>query len=266
MGLLSVPDAAAVRVLTLVAGSPAGPGTTLYEEVRRAARRLPVTPRSTAADELAFLRMVQPHRAPGAAEPLRLALIRLVTGVALRRPYRRHGARYGHPMLLLVEQRARQLAVRAGHDVVTGAHVLVAVLAMHDELVRDGRPVRPDVHRWNQAGEILAQHGATASAAVRALAGLPPADDERRLDGLPDKGWHQPKALFAAPAHGRTELGALRGASLAAFRRGDPYAGTTHLLVELLADPAGPATRLLRLLDVDPSTVRADAQGCLTGD
>ncbi|KAB1915202.1 Clp protease N-terminal domain-containing protein [Micromonospora sp. AMSO31t] len=255
-----MPDAAAVRVLTLAAGSPAGPGSDLHEEVRRVARRLPVTPRSSAADDLTLPRIVEPHRAPGATEPLRLALVRLVTGAFLGRPYRRHGARYGHPMLLLVEQRARQLAVRAGADVVTSAHVLMAVLAMHDELLRDGRPVRPDVHRWNQAGEILVSHGATAGAAVHALPGLPSVDDERRLDGLPDKGWHEPKAPFAAPAHGRSELSALRGASLAAFRRGDPYAGTTHLLVELLADPAGPAARLLRLLDVDPASVRADAQ------
>ncbi|MGW4155177.1 hypothetical protein ACWEDF_18685 [Micromonospora chersina] len=141
--------------------------------------------------------------------------------MALRRPYRRHGARYGHPMLLLVEQSAIQLAVCAGADVVTGAHVLVAVLAMHDELVRDGRPVRPDIHRWNQAGEILDQHRVTTRAATRSLAGLPPIDDERRLDGLPDKGWHEPKAPFAGLAHGRSELSALRGASLAAFRRGD---------------------------------------------
>ncbi|WP_433285571.1 Clp protease N-terminal domain-containing protein [Micromonospora sp. CA-244673] len=54
-----------------------------------------------------------------------------------------------------------------------------------------------------------------------------------------------------------------RRASLAAFRRRDPYAGTTHLLVELLADAAGPAARLLRLLDIDPARVHADAQRCL---
>ncbi|MFE9658172.1 Clp protease N-terminal domain-containing protein [Micromonospora sp. NPDC006431] len=65
---------------------------------------------------------------------------------------------------------------------------------------------------------------------------------------------------FAGPAHGRSELSALRGASLAASRRGDPYAGTTHLVLELLADPSGPAARLLRLIDVDPEKVRADAQ------
>jgi hypothetical protein len=168
-------------------------------------------------------------------------------------------------MLLLVEQRARQLAVRAGADVVTGAHVLVAVLAMHDELVRDGRPVRPDIHRWNQAGEILARHDATAVPALRALADLPPTDDEWRLDGLPEKGWHQPKASLAAPAHGRSELSALRGASLAAYRRGDLYAGTTHLLVELLADPSGLAGWLLRLIDVDPEAALVVDQRRLPG-
>jgi hypothetical protein len=65
--------------------------------------------------------------------------------------------------------------------------------------------------------------------------------------------------------HGHSELSALRGASLAAFRRGDPYAGTTHLLVELLADPAGPAALLLRLIDVDPEAALVVAHRRLPG-
>jgi ATP-dependent Clp protease ATP-binding subunit ClpA len=67
------------------------------------------------------------------------------------------------------------------------------------------------------------------------------------------------KTDWGAPHYGRTALAALRGASLAAHRQGHPYAGTTHLVVELLADPAGPAARVLRHLQVDVQAVRADA-------
>ncbi|MGC5020363.1 hypothetical protein [Micromonospora sp. DT47] len=54
------------------------------------------------------------------------------------------------------------------------------------------------------------------------------------------RGWHRPKALPGAPAQGRTELAALRGASLATHQLGHPYAGTKHLLVDLLAGFTAP--------------------------
>ncbi|MFI7284685.1 Clp protease N-terminal domain-containing protein [Micromonospora chersina] len=54
-------------------------------------------------------------------------------------------------------------------------------------------------------------------------------------------------------------------ASPAAFRRGDPYAGTTHLLVGLLADPSGLAGWLLRLIDVDPEAALVVDQRRLPG-
>ena len=56
----------------------------------------------------------------------------------------------------------------------------------------------------------------------------------------------------------RTALTALREASLSARRQGHRYTGTTHLLGALLADPDGPASRLLRQLGVDPDAVRTD--------
>ncbi|GGR73033.1 hypothetical protein GCM10010169_16290 [Micromonospora fulviviridis] len=56
-----------------------------------------------------------------------------------------------------------------------------------------------------------------------------------------------------------------RRASLAAFRRRDPYAGTTQLLVELLADPSGLAGWFLRLIDVDPEAALVVGQRRLPG-
>lgn len=170
--------------------------------------------------------------------------------------------RYGHPILPLIEGRATVEAVRAGHNVITAAHLLVSVLEMHEQLTAAERTLPADLVRWNTAGDILARHGVTWQAAARTAAQLTadPGDDEDRLDDLPSRGWRRPSpAGPGVPAKGRTALAALRAASLSAYQQGHPYAGTTHLLVELLADPAGPAARLLRHLQIDPEAVRADA-------
>ena len=96
---------------------------------------------------------------------------------------------------------------------------------------------------------------------MRAGARMPPwpTDAEDDLNSVPHKGWWKPKAPTGGPAQGRTALVALREASLLAQRLGHPYAGTTHLLCTLLAEPTGPAARLLRRLGVDPDVVRSRA-------
>lgn len=168
---------------------------------------------------------------------------------------------YGHPLLAVVQSDATMKAVLGGDDSVTGAHLLISVLELHEELTAAGRTLPEPVARWSAAGEILARHGVTRLEAARAATELPegPADDEDRLDDLPTHGWRRSRNSLLADVQGRTALAALRGASLSAHRQGHPYAGTTHLLVELLAEPAGPAARLLRHLQVDPDAVRADA-------
>jgi hypothetical protein len=50
---------------------------------------------------------------------------------------------------------------------------------------------------------------------------------------------------------------------LTAHRTGHPFAGPTHLLAATLTDEAGPAARLLRSLDADPTAVRTLAAGQL---
>lgn len=95
---------------------------------------------------------------------------------------------------------------------------------------------------------------------TRTAAALAPAPSDREADlaGLPTRGWPRPRSPVGTPAQGRTALAALRLASLTAHRHGHPYAGTSHLLAALLAEPDGPVAQLLRQLDVDPDAVRLD--------
>jgi Clp amino terminal domain, pathogenicity island component len=188
-------------------------------------------------------------------------------GMRVRRPYRRHGARYGHPILLLIEGDARYTAVHLGHAVVTATHVLLSVIDLHEQLASTGKALPDEVARWNQAGVVLAGHGVQARTVTRVAARLvsAPGDREDDLAGLPARGWPPPRTPVGAPAQGRTALAALREASLSAYRLGHPYAGTTHLLGALLAEPDGPVVRLLRQLGVNPDAVRSDVARRLEG-
>lgn len=188
-------------------------------------------------------------------------------GTFLRRRYRQHGARYGHPILFRIESEAPTKAAQAGHGTVTAAHVLIALIDLHEQLASADTTLADEVARWNQAGVILASHGVRLRPAARAAARLEsvPSDAEHDLTDLPTRGWATPQASVGAPTQGRTALAALRHASLTAYRLGHPYAGTTHLLAALLEEPLGPAARLLRRLDVDPDAVRSEVTRRLDG-
>ncbi|GAA5198185.1 hypothetical protein GCM10023322_70990 [Rugosimonospora acidiphila] len=176
----------------------------------------------------------------------------------IRRRYHRHGACYGHPILNLIQTDAARQALYTGHAFVTAAHVLLSLIDLHEHLESADMALPDDAARWSQAGAILAAHGVRGDAATKAATRLAsaPNDKEELLAGLPTRGWRPPRNELGAPTQGRTALAALRDASLSAHRLGHPYAGTTHLLGALLAQPDGPAVRLLRQLGVDPDDVR----------
>lgn len=188
-------------------------------------------------------------------------------GTFLRRRYRRHGARYGHPILFLIESEATTKAAQTGHGTVTAAHVLITLIDLHEQLASADTTLADEVARWNQAGVILASHGVRLRPAARVVARLEPvpSDAEHDLTDLPTQGWATPQGSVGAPTQGRTALAALRHASLTAYQLGHPYAGTTHLLAALLEEPLGPAARLLRRLDADPDAVRSEVTRRLDG-
>lgn len=205
-------------------------------------------------------------RAPGSGSRLSRGFWRTASWWSVRqfqRPFRRHGARYGHPLLSSIEGEAVSKALQTGHGVVTAAHVLLSVMDLHWQLDQADTQLTDTVARWNQAGLILAAHGVRPgpdawAAAVRLVPA--PDDAEHDLTGVPVEGWPPlPSAPVSEPVPGRTALSALRLASLSARRLGHPFAGTTHLLAELPADPAGPAARLLRELGADPAAIRSEA-------
>jgi hypothetical protein len=193
------------------------------------------------------------------------AAVGLLSAVKLRLPYRRHGARYGHPIPLLIEWDATAKAVHTGRPVVTAVEVLLSVVDLHEQLAGEAVELPAAVTRMNRAGTILAAHGLRGRAPARTAARLAstPGDREHDLSGLPVKGWPKTRNPWGTPPHGRTALAALREASLSAHRLHHPYAGTTHLLGALLADPDGPASRLLRRLGADPDLVRAEVRHSL---
>jgi Clp amino terminal domain, pathogenicity island component len=256
VGLLALPDSAAYRMLH----EWWVPGHASLKQIVRADLSYHENGNSSewAVGGLTFMRVL-PATGPRLWRwPWRTAVWLLEKQV--RRPYRRHGARYGHPILLLIENDATYKAVHIGHAVVTATHVLLSVIDLHEQLASAGKTLPDEVARWNQAGVILSAHGVQGRTATRVAARLAsgPSDVEGDLAGLPTRGWPPPRVRLGSPAQGRTALAALREASLCAHRLGHPYAGTTHLLGVLLAEPDGPVARLLRQLGANPDAVQSD--------
>jgi hypothetical protein len=262
VGLLAVPNGAATRLATRLLQERCVPGHNLTAAIRADPDYRTGGRRPRGSVYLLIAYRVLPAQAPRLLRlPWQLA-VSLFVGLYLRRPYRRCGARYGHPMLYVVEGTATYQAVRTGHARVTSADVLLSILDVDEQLASAGKALPEDVARWNQAGEILMQHGVTRQSAARLATqlGSAPADDEQSDDGVPTRGWWTVRTqVVGIPDQGRTALLALREASLSARRHGHPYAGTTHLLATLLAEASGPAARLLRQLHTDPEVIRAQA-------
>ncbi|WP_203855951.1 Clp protease N-terminal domain-containing protein [Plantactinospora mayteni] len=258
VAVLSLPDSAAARFLTnwsqvdldWLVGR-------LRDEPAYQGDSAPPLPSALAW--LKFLRVL-PATAPVPLRwPWRTAVWVLTRFV--RRGYRRHGARYGHPMLAGCVSAAEQKAVELGRPYVTGAEVLLAVLDLHEQLTAAGSILPAEFARFSEAGEILRTGGVTLRAATKAATRLTtlPTDAEADLGQIPTRGWRTVRRRVAAPPYGRTSLAALRSASVAARDAGHSHAGTTHLLAAVLVEADGPAARLLHSLGADPAAIRAQA-------
>lgn len=204
---------------------------------------------------------VVPSPAPRALRvPWRAAV---ATGLyfLVRRPFRRHGARYGHPVLLLIEYDARKQAVRLGHAHTGTVELLLSMLDLHEQLRTAGMVLPEPVARHNTAGQILRGHGVTLLAATMAASHTPATQqDAADLAAVPIKGWPSPtRGRWLAPPLDPAAILALRSASIAAWQAGDPFAGTTHLLKSILRDGQDAAARLLHTLGVNTNTVAAQA-------
>ncbi|RKT88946.1 Clp amino terminal domain-containing protein, pathogenicity island component [Saccharopolyspora antimicrobica] len=142
----------------------------------------------------------------------------------------------GAPVFMVLRPEARRQAIRLGHGEVTTAHLLLAVLALDEQLTAAGERFSPELAGSSTAAERLRTRGVTLHAAASAALDLVPAAENRpRAGEFPENG-----AL----------LKVLTKARWRAEENGVP-AGTDVLLAELLAEPDGLAGALLTGLGVD---------------
>jgi ATP-dependent Clp protease ATP-binding subunit ClpA len=149
---------------------------------------------------------------------------------------------FGSPVLPMVRREARRQAVRLGHPSVATVHLLLAMLALDDQLTTTGHRLRDELVRSNTGADLLRTRGVTLRAAVNAAADLIPVDQRR--PGPP------------APSEEPGVEQALTRARLDSHERNDPTTGTTHLLTALLADSDDLGTTLLAAIGVDTDELR----------
>lgn len=149
---------------------------------------------------------------------------------------------FGSPVLPTVRREAKRQAVRLGHPNVTTAHLLLAVLALDDQLATTGHQLRDELARSNTGAELLRARGVTLHAAINAAADLVQVDQHRPGPPAPQEEGDVEQALIRARLH--------------AHKRKDPTTGTTHLLAELLANSDDPSTALLAATGADTDELR----------
>lgn len=142
----------------------------------------------------------------------------------------------GAPVFMALRREARRQAIRLGHRERTTAHLLLAVLALDEQLTAAGGQFSPELAGSNTAAERLRDREVTLNTAANALLELVPAAENRSHDEeLPED---------------QTIETVLSKARWRADEAGVP-AGTTHLLAELLAGPDEVVAELLTRLGVD---------------
>ncbi|MFC5752842.1 Clp protease N-terminal domain-containing protein [Actinomadura rugatobispora] len=149
---------------------------------------------------------------------------------------------FGSPVLPTVRLEARCQAVRLGHSHVTTVHLLLAMLAVDDQLTAAGQRLRAGLAEHSTGAELLRGRGVTLPAAVKAAADLIPVDEDRPDSPDPTDHPAARQAMTRARLHFK--------------EREDGSAGTTHLLTVLLADPDDPCDALLAAVGVDTGELR----------
>ncbi len=145
----------------------------------------------------------------------------------------------GSPVPFAVRREAIRQAVRCGRPRVQPVDLLLAVLALDDELVARNWQLTADLRPANRGADALRAAGAGLAALARAAAEDPP----RLVIG----------ALPLAREAEQVFLGATREAR----EQGPAGVGTGHLVGGLLADPGGGPARVLAATGVDRMRVLA---------
>jgi Clp amino terminal domain, pathogenicity island component len=180
-----------------------------------------------------------------------LSLVPRMVGRVLRRRQLGQG-----PVIFCLEGEALRLAARLGDQVVTTAHLLLAIVSLDEQLAADGRQILGAAGRFSDTADVLHQCGVTdlfayAPGNTGEETNVMPRDEaaERFFDG----------GKPGDPAWGYQAVTALDSAgTLAELSRTEP--GTTHLLAALLANVQSSAYRLLEIAGADPMAVRDRAE------
>lgn len=154
----------------------------------------------------------------------------------------RKGSGFGTPVLAALRWEAKRQAVRLAHPKAATAHLLLAVLALDEQLAATGGRFSTELAASNTAAELLRTRGATLhAAAVRALDLVPASARWQCSRSIPE----DPNVEHA-----------LTKARWRAQEREAPIAGTNHLLAVLLAESDPLVTELLAGLDIDTDELR----------
>lgn len=152
--------------------------------------------------------------------------------------------------LPFVEQEAIRQAVRGGSGQVTEAHLLVALVALEQQLLATGKRFGEPWGAYNGAGALLREcavgYRPVAVRAAQFQAASARTDRRRRWRGLRGE-----------PAFGFDAAEAVERAERLASENGHRYTGTSHLLAAMLTYQDGLASRLLQEVGVDTGKVKA---------
>jgi len=162
------------------------------------------------------------------------------------------------PIVMALDLEASRQAVRRGAQQTSQAHYLLAIRLLPDQLA--ARNVRL-ADRWaayNDAGCLLSQLGVTVPALSTSMDGL--RFDEPPATGTTRRWRHRNPASLP---YGAGLVAADERAHGYASDLGHRYAGTDHLLLALLADPAGRTRELLTGLGVDVAVLTRELAGRL---
>lgn len=239
--LLSTPETRALEVLAL--------------------RRVDVTAAATALDAQA--EAVRAGAEPWAAEAAAvLGSVKLLRGAGVlgergvwwtraMMSWMTRMAGDGSPWVLVISNQAQRQAVRYGRTESEPVDLLLAVMALDRGLTVAGLSLPPELIVANSAADTLRLAGIRQVDLVRAATAAAAANPPER---------------YAVPVDAeRSESTdkAVASARLLAAERKDSTAGTTHLLIALLADLDGPAARLLGECGADPAALRTSLEASL---
>jgi hypothetical protein len=158
--------------------------------------------------------------------------------------------------MIILEMEILRQTVITGHPSVQAAHLLLAIVSMHEQLTANGRGLAALYRQHNTGGDILTQRGIDLRVAQHATESLPHDDDVLTASEVQRGPWSTGK--LGDPSWTRAASTAMDHAALIARSHQHRDTGTTHLLAAALTDVDSTASLLLGSLGIDAASLRED--------